>query len=109
MPFLPILVEIYVFALEYAIEALRQKTLSSIHSGLCLCYNGIPQATVVSFIKIMYSKAQNDETGGKCQLRELCIRYAVGQAGSLHKSQPFEELLRSNGDFAVEFFRGLGE
>lgn len=74
MPFLPIIVELYEFAIECSIEALRQKILSSIHSGLCLCYNGIPQATVVSFIKIMYSKAQKDETGGKCQLRELCIR-----------------------------------
>lgn len=109
IPFLTILVELYDFAVEYSIEALRQKALSSIHSGLCDCFNHVTHARVVCYIKFMYSHALKDESGGKCQLRELCLRYAVAQAGLLHRSKPFEELLKSNGQFAVDFFRALAE
>lgn len=109
IPFLTILVELYDFATEYSMEALRQKALSSAHAGLCGCFNNVPHAAVVSYVKFMYSNGLKDESGGKCQLRELCVRYAVAQAGILHRSQPFEELLKSNGEFAVDFVRALAE
>lgn len=105
-PRLHILVDLYVFATKYSIEALRQKTLSSIHWRLCSYSHRAPPELVVPAIEVMYSKVSQDESG---QLRNLCMRYAACQAALLHRSEEFEALLRSNPDFVIDFVRALAQ
>jgi hypothetical protein len=105
-PRLWILVDLYILATKYSIEVLRQKTLSSIHWRLCSYSHRAPPEHVVSAIEAMHFKVSQDKSG---LLRHLCMRYAACQASILHRSEEFEELIRSNQDFAVDFVRVVAE
>lgn len=108
-PRLWILIELYIFATQFCIEALSQKALSSIHTNLLSGINRISRHWVVKTIRYMYGRVLTDEMGEKCSLHKLCIWYAVCHAEFLHRDEEFEGLLRSNPDFAVDFVRALAE
>lgn len=60
-------------------------------------------------IAYIYSKSLIDGRGDKGSLHDLCLRYAVSQAVFLHKNEAFEQLLRSDPAFAIDFVRALIE
>lgn len=104
-PWFIYLCELYSFATQYSIEPLRQKTVATIHLLLCkLGLNVECTRRSMLIIKYMYEHCDKSEDG-KCQLRDVCLRYAACQALFISKCRALEELLQSDPKFSQDYMK----